>query len=405
MKYRFTILCLALALLLSGCGIITDKYESVSPHTSSSPQSAGDAIKKYTDLQDALIALIHEGTEETTLTTDAYSGDLEEDFVRLENYLMREDPESAYVVSGISKEIVRAGSYYKINLEMHYQHQYDELKSAKTVHSMDSVLEKVIEALEDCDETLLLDVHNYEKLDYNAAVKEYCENNLTTVMAQPEVQESVFPDSERISRRIVELRFVYPMTLNSAELRNRKTFVSLMIDFAKNRVIDEPSELERARLLYVQQFAGYSYTEESAATPAFALFIDRKADSRAFSAVYEAMCRAAEVNCTTVHGTRNGEPYDWNILELESGVWHVDVNADAQSGLPELRLLTDAEMEGYEWDTASTPACVGFFEPVVPPQEEQTEGETPEQPEEPAPEPEPGPEPPEENPDEPENTP
>ena len=42
-------------------------------------------------------------------------------------------------------------------------------------------------------------------------------------------------------------------------------------------------------------------------------------DSRAFAEVFGVMCNRSMVKCTVVHGMKNGEPYEWNILELESG--------------------------------------------------------------------------------------
>ena len=93
--------------------------------------------------------------------------------------------------------------------------------------------------------------------------------------------------------------------------------------------------------------------------------------------------------------TKDGEPYDWNILELDSGVWHVDVNADAQSGAAELRLMTDDEMEGYVWDKRAYPACVGLYAPVEPPKNEEPPAEGEQSQEQPNGQPEPAPEPPE----------
>lgn len=405
MKYRLVFLCLALALLLTGCGLVTDQYHSVHDHVDSYTKPAEEiTVNSYEELVDTLLALINEGAETATLTTDVYSGDIEEDFSRAVDSILRENANEAYLVSEINREIVSVGSYYRVDLAIRYRHQIEDLKNIEENVFMHMVQGLVEAALNGSEETLLMHVLDYEDIDFRTMVKEYVENNLTEVIAEPyNIWVQTYPGEG--GDRILELRFFYRLEHNA--LSSRKQFVDYMIDSAKDSVIGEPSDLVRAKQLYVNQIGGHSYTEESAETPAFALFIDRKGDSKVFSAVYEAMCKKSEVNCTTVHGTRNGKPYDWNILELEAGVWHVDVNADAQAGAPELRFLTDAEMEGYEWDAEAYPACVGYFEPVAPPQEETTEAENPEQPEEPEPqpEPEPNPEPTEENPAEPENSP
>ena len=413
MKYRLFLLCLTLALLLTGCGIVSDNYSSVVPHADSYTQSEEDemlTVNDGNDLRRAMLSLIDEGTEEKTLTTDVYSGDIEEDFAEVAHYVTGEYPKGAYLVSSIDREIVRVGSYYKINLRIRYRHQVSELQSAREVRkrdNMETVRKEIEAALNTSEETLLLHVLNYEPANFAQMVKEYCENNLTVVMAEPEVQYEIYPKVG--SERYVQLRFVYPMVTN--ELRFRKLAVDHSLASAKESVADEPNDLERARKLYAfLTNDSRSYSEEACLTAAYSLLYDRKADSRAFSAVYEAMCSEATVNCTTVHGTKNGESYDWNILMLESGIWHVDVNDDAQSGAQELRMRTDAEMGEYEWDVSEYPACVGLFEPVKPPKDEsaQQEGEQPaETPEgEQQTDPVDTPEPPEdEEPNEPENNP
>ena len=409
MRYRKTVLCLVLALLLTGCEIVPDTYVSVSPHEDSYAQSSGEqefVVNNYAELHDAVYELIRNGTEEATLTTDVYSGDLDEDFGRLKTYVTHDDPECAYLIRTIDWVITRVGSYYKIDLELHYRHKNAELQDIKTALSMDDVQKQLKEALENSWDRLLLHVYNYSDRDFGQLAKEYAQSHMTKVIAEPIwVLKDTYPRDG--SERVLELRFVYPY--KSETLKSFQIVVDIMIQAAKDSVIDEPSDLERARQLYTSQISGHVYSEETAQTPAYSLFIDRTGDSRVFSAVYQAMCEEAGVKCLLVHGTKDGEPYDWNILDLDSGVWHVDVNADAQSGAPELRLLTDAEMESYEWDTEAYPPCVGLYAPAEPPEGENapaadgeqlpegTEGEQPAQPDD-------TPEPPEEeNPEEPEN--
>ena len=409
MKCRLFFLCLALALLLTGCGLVPSEYDSVSPHADSYSQPSKDeeiTVNSYAELKSSLLALIDEGVEESTLTTDVYSGDVEADFNRAVESITHDLPEQAYLVSGIRGEIVSAGSYSRIDLKIRYRHEKSELQNVVKVYSMEDVVERVREALEASEETLLLHVYDYEDMDFKQLVKSYSQDNLTSVIAEPDtVLKRTFPNEG--SDRILELRFVYPLDYKS--LSSRKQFLDYMIDSAKDNVSAAPDDLERARQLYSLQIGGHSYSEESTDTPAFDLFVERKGDSRAFSAVYQAMCEGAKVNCVTVHGTKDGEPYDWNILVLESGVWHVDVNADAQSGAAELRFMTDAEMAGYEWDRDAYPACVGLFAPAEPPKDENAPANGEQSPEgtEGEPQvPEPAPEPPEEeNPNKPENTP
>ena len=137
------------------------------------------------------------------------------------------------------------------------------------------------------------------------------------------------------------------------------------------------SDLERAILLYSFLTERHDYIVQSSETPAYALLCEGIADSRAFAEVFGVMCNRSMVKCTVVHGMKNGEPYEWNILELESGTWHVDVLADEQAGMREPSLRTDAEMGGYSWDTQAYPVCSGPVVPAEPQENGQTDVQNP----------------------------
>ena len=70
MKYRLIALCMALAVLLSGCRFLPDSYVSVSPHADSYPQQTEEAltVEDYTELKNALLALVEEGVEEAIIS-------------------------------------------------------------------------------------------------------------------------------------------------------------------------------------------------------------------------------------------------------------------------------------------------------------------------------------------------
>ena len=68
------------------------------------------------------------------------------------------------------------------------------------------------------------------------------------------------------------------------------------------------------------------------------------------------LCNQAEIPCYPVEGLKDGEPWYWNVIEFEDGFRHVDFQTQALSE-GSVRFLTDDEMEGYEWDRDSVPAC------------------------------------------------
>lgn len=411
MKYCLLALCMVLAVLLTGCRFLPDTYVSVTPHADSLPQQGEEkavTVENYTELKNALLSLVEEGTEEAELTTGAYSGDIDEDYATAVTYITGINPVGAYLVESIDNEIVRAGTYYKLNLRIRYRRTPADLARAQTVRGVSGVRNAVADAVSDSAERLLLRISSYEQMDFDAMVTECCAQDMTKVMAEAKVTAGVFPNSGSV--RIVELNFTYPRP--PAELRVMQSAVNTIMNSAYGYVRFVENDMERALLLYSFLTERHDYIVQSSETPAYALLCEGVADSRAFAAIYSIMCNHANVNCTIVHGSKDGEDYDWNILELDSGVWHIDMLSDEQSGLRGPWLRTDEEMEGYSWDTQAYPACVGLFEPPEPEPEGEPEetdppqGQTDPEPQEPPEEPEPLPElPPEENLPEPEISP
>lgn len=375
MKYRLIVLCMALAVLLSGCRFLPDSYVSVSPHADSYPQQTEEAltVEDYTELKNALLALVEEGVEEAELTTGAYSGDIEQDYATAVAYITGINPMGAYVVDSIDKEIIRAGTYYKLNLKIRYRRSHAELAKAMTVRGSIGTRNAVAAAVAESSERLLLRISGYDQMDFDAMVAELSAQDITRVMAKPTVSAEVVPNSGSV--RIVELDFTYPR--DPAELRVMQSAVNTIMNSAYGYVRFVKSDLERAILLYSFLTERHDYIVQSSETPAYALLCEGIADSRAFAEVFGVMCNRSMVKCTVVHGMKNGEPYEWNILELESGTWHVDVLADEQAGMREPSLRTDAEMGGYSWDTQAYPVCSGPVVPAEPQENGQTDVQNP----------------------------
>ncbi len=362
MKYRLLALCMALAVLMSGCRFLPDNYVSVVPHTDSYPQQTEKealTVENYTELKNALLSLVEEGAEEAVLTTGAYSGDIEQDYATAVAYITGINPMGAYVVDSIDREIIRAGTYYKLNLNIHYRRSHAELAKARTVRGVSGVRDAVATAVAESAERLLLRISSFEQMDFDAMVAELSAHDITKVMAQPTVSAEVVPNSGSV--RIAELNFTYPR--DPAELRVMQSAVNTIMNSAYGYVRFVASDMERAILLYSFLTERHDYIVQASETPAYALLCEGVADSRAFAEVYSVMCNRAKVKCTVVHGTKNGEDYEWNILELESGTWHIDVLADEQAGYREPNLRTDADMDGYDWDAQAYPACSGLIAP------------------------------------------
>lgn len=385
MKHRGIAIALALALMLSGCGIVSNRYVDVRKHTDtySLPEKAeAQTVETRQELENAMLTLIHSGVKEAELNATNYPGDFVADFAEVQEDILSTDPESAYMVESISKRITAVEPYYKLNLLFCYRRTPMDAENAQTVSASGRSVEDIVaEAMERCEEKLLLRFDDYHATDFNKIAEEYFENNLLRVMAKPIITAKSYPSSG--SARLMELSFTYVGLAGKPTLEGMRSSVDTIMDSAEGYVKGTVTEMEKAMLLYSFLSERFDYKVEPSTTPAYDMLFSGIADSRTFSAVYYAMCERAGLECTEVHGSKDGEPYDWVILELGAGTWHVDPLSDEQAGRRTLQFLTDSQMVGYEWEE-DYPVCFGYVE--LPPVQETIVTETteniPESPEE-----------------------
>ena len=68
-----------------------------------------------------------------------------------------------------------------------------------------------------------------------------------------------------------------------------------------------------------------------------------------------------------ITGTRDGEPWYWNLVETDGEYYHLDLLGSHGEG--GFHLLTDQEMDGYVWDYSGYPATPQPAEPETKPDE------------------------------------
>ena len=73
------------------------------------------------------------------------------------------------------------------------------------------------------------------------------------------------------------------------------------------------------------------------------------------------MCREAGLDCQVITGSRNGDPWSWNLICCDGVYYHVDLLASLSAG--NLLRKADAQMYGYVWDYAAYPAAGAVSEP------------------------------------------
>lgn len=356
---KLQLLALILALtLLAGCALVRNEYVRVEPHSEASSQEPREneaTVKDYTGLKNALLGFVEQGVEEAVISTSSYSGSVEQDYQTAAAYVMHTNPLGAYAVEDMTETISHVTSYYQIVVQITYRHTPQEIDEIVTVRGMDGAREAIGAALERFVPSVAVRISSFEDTDFRQVVQDYCRSHLTTAIECPAVAVALYPDSGNV--RIAELTFSYAHT--QEELKSRLSAVTTILNASYGYVRYGQSEEEQAALLYSFLMERFDYTEGESETPAYALLCEGTANGEAFAGVFAAMCEKAGLQCLQVHGQRAGEDAAWNILQLESGNYHVDLLSAARSGQRELTLLTDSQMEGYDWDRTAYPACPG----------------------------------------------
>ena len=113
---------------------------------------------------------------------------------------------------------------------------------------------------------------------------------------------------------------------------------------------------ERRRRLLHSSRRSWIHTLETSITPIYSLLRHGVGDSKAFATVYAAMCRQADLECKVVTGTKEGEPWVWNMICVDGVYAHVDLLESLEAGRMQVRYQN--EMDGYVWDYSAYPEAI-----------------------------------------------
>lgn len=384
MKFRLIPLLLLL-LLLCGCAspLIPDSYTVVTQHSEQAAETNSNALTatNYQELRYAILSLIEDGIPDGVIHVyTSYDGDLTKDIPAAAYDVWKNDPVGAYAVDFITTDCNLLLSYYEIRVEITYRRTLSELAAVRYVRGISAIPDAVGNALRSAEPRLALRVSAYYgEPDYEQIVEDYCAANAETIMERPALSVSVYPDAG--TTRIVELNFTYHHT--PAELRTMRTAVATELTSASNYVLYREEAASKAELLCSYLLDRFDYTVGTTETPVYSLLREGIADSRTFAWVFETLCRRVGLECVTVSGYLDGEPYCWNILGLNGSYSHVDLLRCVQENIHQLVLYTDFDMTRYSWDRSAYPICGLPAETAENPTE--PEGEQPEASDDPEP--------------------
>ncbi len=345
---------LSLCLFLSGCSWMNGSYVSVTPHrndTSIVPNSV-TTVSSYRGIINAIVNLIEGGAESGVLSVDDYSSqDLEKDLERACKNVLQSTSVGAYAVESIDYEIGAGVGLLTVALSIQYRHGRNEIRQIRSVDTVESA-EGIIETeLNQCSSSMTIRIYNYLDTDFVQFIQDYYNRFPDYVIELPQVTVQVYPQTG--ADRIVEIQLSYQTSRDA--LKSMQSYTRSVFSSAYLYVIGDTDPHVKYSQLFSFLMERYEYTIETSITPAYSLLRHGVGDSRAFASVYARMCNSANLQCLMVSGTKAGEPYFWNIIQIDDRYYHLDLLSSAAGSV--MQLLTDEQMSGYVWDYSAYPVC------------------------------------------------
>lgn len=347
MKKRLFLLIIAACLLLCGCSWMDGSYLSITPHQnqSSGTQTKDASASNYLQLRTVLEEMVKSGTESAVINVAAYRQDLvQEGIANAVKYAAEKFPLGAYAVDEITYELGTGAGQPAISVNISYIHGRSEIRKIKEANGMEMARKLIVDALEDCSDSVVVQVSNYSAMDFVQAVEDHMKENPNIVMEMPQVAVGVYPDAG--ASRILEVKFTYETSRES--LRKMQQQVQRVFASASLYVSSEATDTQKYDQLYTFLMERFDYEVQTSITPAYSLLTHGVGDCEAFATVYAAMCRQAGLDCQVISGTRDGQSWHWNLIRDGDIDYHVDLLRCNELG--QFQRLTGEQMQGYVWD-------------------------------------------------------
>lgn len=346
---RAAILCLVvICMLLGGCASWLDgEYHSVTPHEEQNlrPEQDSVVVSTYIELRQALEEMVESGTATGVVSFTGFEKQTLSYYMNLAvNHACNVNPIGSYAVDEITYELGTNAGRTAAAVQITYNHNRSEILRIKQTKTMEEAVNVITAALDNCDAGVTVMTSDYKEMDLTQMIQDYADSNPEIVMEIPQVTASVYPESG--AERVIELVFTYQTSRDA--LRAMQKTVDPVFQSAQLYVSEDAQIWEKYAQLYTFLMERHEYTVETSLTPAYSLLRHGVGDSRAFAAVYAAMCRQIGLDCQMISGTRSGEARCWNVILHEGVYYHIDLLHCSVSG--GFRLSQQEEMSGYVWD-------------------------------------------------------
>lgn len=354
MKRTLWIIAVVFCLFLSGCSWMDGNYHYVAPHqVPADIENDGIVMaSSYAEIRSALEKIVTSGKKNDVIyIKNIDETAIESEMDRARSYIMTVFPIGAYAVEELTFEVGTSGGVPAVAVEVTYLHSRSEIQRIETVSSMEDVLALTEQALENTETDLVMMVDRYQSTDIVQHIQNYADLYPERIMEVPKVSIGMYPENG--NRRVIELKFTYQ---NARELlRQMRSQVKPVFEAAALYVTEDGDDVQKYTQLYAFLMERFDYQFSTSITPTYSLLRHGVGDSRTFALVYAAMCRSVDLDCIIVKGSRDGEPWYWNIICDNGNYSHLDLLQCNESG--EFLPMSDDQMNGYVWDYSGYPEC------------------------------------------------
>lgn len=360
MKRRLVavVLCLLLG-LLSGCGWVQNEYRTVSEHKEPSVLAESETepvIPSATDtnsLISVILSLVYDGSAQNLIDVSEFQGDVRQDIATVMARLSVE-PVYAYAVDYTDYDVVEQDGTEYLKIDMVYRRSAEEIAAIVDAGDMDKARSLINVALNNFDVAITLKIAGFSNIDFAAYVRQYCLEQPCRVVEVPEVTVAVYPDSG--PTRIVEMHFGYDN--NREDMRAMLKNVSTVCVSAGAYAHAAKEDSQRLALLCEYLITRSEYQQASEiSTPAYSLLCQEVASDAGFASVLYNTAQRSDLECYLVTGTKNDQPYCWNIVRIDGKYHHIDLMSQWLNDEITPQLYSDSQMKGYQWDTTAYPTC------------------------------------------------
>ena len=342
-----------LVCLFSGCGFWMDGERiSVEPYQQSGDVATKEvtAVTNYMQLRNAVVEFVEKGAERGVISAADFIIPSVHFYVDMAiRYVKNTHPVGAYALKDVTYEIGTNAGETAIALKFRYRIDRSAILHIDQADNMQTAFSVIGDALSDCEPYVVIRVPAYEETDLVQWVRDYAALHPDVVMEVPDTEAAVYP--QQGSDRIIELAFTYQSSRES--LLNMQNVVEPVFTAAELYVKNAVQAQEKYAQLYSFLMERSEYKLVTSITPAYSLLNHGVGDCKAFANVYAAMCRKAGLECYAIFGTRDGEPWTWNLIKFNGSYYHLDLLRSAENG--EFTPVPAPELTGYVWDYSAYP--------------------------------------------------